>query len=118
GGASGGCLMGQLQRADAGRAFVGQNGAIMDPLANINGETMPLSQVRIPALDRGFLFGDAIYEVLRVYGGKPWLADGHFARLRQSLDSLRILHVNVDRLRDRATETLTKSGVKEGLIYI
>lgn len=89
-----------------------------DPLANVNGETMPLSQVRVSALDRGFLFGDAVYEVLRVYGGKPWLADGHFARLHQSLESLRIGGVDVDRLRARVMETLAKSGVREGLIYI
>ena len=36
----------------------------MEPLANLNGKQMPLSEVMIPALDRGFLFGDAIYEVL------------------------------------------------------
>jgi len=44
----------------------------LEPLANINGVQMPLSEVVVPALDRGFLFGDAVYEVLRVYGGKPF----------------------------------------------
>ena len=38
-------------------------------LANLNGVQMPLEEVKIPALDRGFLFGDAVYEVLRIYGG-------------------------------------------------
>ena len=47
---------------------------------------MPLSEAKVPALDRGFLFGDAIYEVLRVYGGRPWLEDEHFARLARSLE--------------------------------
>ena len=59
-------------------------------LANVNGTLMPLDEVRISALDRGFLFGDAIYEVLRVYGGRPWLLDEHLQRLRRSLESIRL----------------------------
>jgi D-alanine transaminase len=89
-----------------------------DPLANLNGTLMQLSQVRISALDRGFLFGDAVYEVLRVYGGRPWLADEHFARLRQSLESLRIVNVDAASIRRRVAETLAKSGVREGMVYI
>lgn len=43
----------------------------MDPLANLNGIQLPLAEVKVSALDRGFLFGDAVYEVLRVYQDKP-----------------------------------------------
>ena len=49
--------------------------------ASSTASRMPLSEAKVPVLDRGFLFGDGIYEVLRVYGGKPWLEDDHFARL-------------------------------------
>jgi D-alanine transaminase len=87
-------------------------------LANVNGTTMPLDEVRISALDRGFLFGDAVYEVLRVYGGRPWLLDEHFQRLRRSLESIRLTGVDVDRLRGRMLDTLAQSGVREGIIYI
>ncbi len=87
-------------------------------LANVNGTTMPLDEVRISALDRGFLFGDAVYEVLRVYGGRPWLLDEHFQRLRRSLESIRLTGVDVERLRSRMLETLTQSRVREGIIYI
>ena len=45
---------------------------------------MPLADVKVSALDRGFLFGDAVYEVLRVYEGRPWLAEEHLRRLEQS----------------------------------
>ena len=41
----------------------------MDPIANVNGRQMPLAEVLISALVRDFLFGDAVYEVIRVYGG-------------------------------------------------
>lgn len=88
------------------------------PLANVNGELLPLSEVRISPLDRGFLFGDAVYEVLRVYAGKPFLADEHFVRLRNSLAAIRLTGVDVERLRRRTEETLAKSGVGEGLIYM
>lgn len=55
-----------------------------------NGAAQALTDVRIPALDRGFLFGDGVYEVVRAYGGKLWLWDEHEARLRRSLDGLGI----------------------------
>jgi hypothetical protein len=40
----------------------------MNALANVNGQQMPLSEVRISALDRGFLFGDAVYDQRRRAG--------------------------------------------------
>ena len=52
----------------------------MNPLANLNGKIMPLDEVTISPLDRGFLFGDAVYEVLRIYQGRPWLEQEHFDR--------------------------------------
>ena len=90
----------------------------MDPIANLNGEQMPLSEVRVSALDRGFLFGDAIYEVLRVYNGKPWLADEHFARLTRSLNAIRIHGIDVARLRKRMQETIAAGPFKEATVYI
>ena len=45
----------------------------MPALANLNGQIMPLEEVKVSALDRGFLFGDAVYEVMRIYqGGRIW----------------------------------------------
>src|SRR5436190_84603 len=88
------------------------------PLANVNGDILPLSAVRISPLDRGFLFGDAIYEVLRIYGGKPFLADEHFRRLDSSLAAIRLDGVDTVRLRAHMMETLAQSGVREGIVYI
>jgi D-alanine transaminase len=90
----------------------------MEPLANLNGATMPLSQVRIPAQDRGFLLGDAVYEVLRVYQGKPWLAREHFARLGRSLDAVRIGGVDLGRLEKRMHETIAAGPFREATVYI
>lgn len=87
------------------------------PLANWNGEILPLDQVRVSVLDRAFLFGDAIYEALQVHTGKIWLCMEHMQRLRRSLAQLRI-PCDVDRLEQRMQETLAKSGTQFGLIYI
>jgi D-alanine transaminase len=56
----------------------------------LNGAFMPLSEARIPVLDRGFIFGDGIYEVVPVYGRKPFRWAQHHARLVRSLGELRI----------------------------
>jgi len=51
----------------------------------LNGEFMPIEEARIPVLDRGFIFGDGIYEVVPVYGGRPFRWPQHLARLERSL---------------------------------
>ncbi|HZU38966.1 MAG TPA: aminotransferase class IV [Gemmataceae bacterium] len=90
----------------------------MQALANLNGEQMPLEEARVPALDRGFLFGDAVYEVLRVYGGRPWLVDEHFHRLANSLQAIRLIGVDLKRLRRRMDETITAGPFREAIVYI
>jgi D-alanine transaminase len=88
------------------------------PLANVHGELMPLEQVKVSALDRGFLFGDAVYEVLRIYRGRAFLEDEHFERLARSLTSLRIAGVDVDGLRRRMHETIRAGGFGEATCYL
>jgi D-alanine transaminase len=90
----------------------------MQALANLNGEILPLTEVRISPLDRGFLFGDAVYEVLRVYQGRPWLEEAHFLRLGRSLDAIRIRGVDVARLRRRMHETLAAGRFGEATVYV
>jgi D-alanine transaminase len=92
--------------------------ATKTPLANLNGVTMPLSEVMVPALDRGFLFGDAVYEVIRVYAGKPFLLDEHWARLERSLREIRIAGVDLGRLKQRMMQTLQASGCRESMVYL
>jgi D-alanine transaminase len=90
----------------------------MQPLANINGEILPLADAKISALDRGFLLGDAVYEVLRVYQGKPWLEAEHFARLQASLRAIRILGVDEGRLRQRMHDTIAAGPFSEATVYL
>ncbi|MFZ6711629.1 D-amino acid aminotransferase [Undibacterium sp. TC9W] len=61
-----------------------------EALVYLNGEMTPLSEAKIPVLDRGFIFGDGIYEVIPVYGRKMFRADQHLARLFRSLAAIGI----------------------------
>src|SRR5439155_9401910 len=90
----------------------------MNPLANLNGKIMPLDEVAISPLDRGFLFGDAVYEVLRVYRSCPWLEREHFERLGRSLTAIRIGGVDLERLRRRMHETIAAGSFQEATVYI
>jgi len=56
----------------------------------LNGDYLPLSEARVPVLDRGFIFGDGIYEVVPVYGRKPLRLAQHLARLQNSCDAIRL----------------------------
>ncbi len=58
--------------------------------AYLNGEFLPLDQACVPVMDRGFLFGDGIYEVIPVYGGRLFRLAHHLERLQNSLDAVRI----------------------------
>ncbi len=87
-------------------------------LANLNGVEMPLEEVRIPALDRGFLFGDAVYEVLRIYRGKPWLMNDHWQRLARSLEAIRIRGVDLRRVQERMLATIAAGKFQEAIAYI
>lgn len=59
-------------------------------LVYLNGEYCPLAEARVPVMDRGFLFGDGIYEVVPVYGRKPFRLAEHLQRLDRSLAQVRI----------------------------
>jgi D-alanine transaminase len=56
----------------------------------LNGQLQPLNEAKISVLDRGFIFGDGVYEVIPVYGRRLFRFDEHMARLARSLDKLRI----------------------------
>ena len=60
------------------------------PIAHFNGELLPLDRIAISPLDRGFIFGDGVYEVIPVYAGTPLRAREHFERLQRSMDEIRL----------------------------
>lgn len=59
-------------------------------LVYLNGEFIPLSEARISIMDRGFLFGDSIYEVIPAYGGRLFRLQHHLQRLENSLHAIQM----------------------------
>jgi len=59
-------------------------------IAYLNGSYLPLEETRVSVMDRGFLFGDGVYEVIPVYGGRLFRLPHHLQRLANSLNAVRI----------------------------
>ncbi|MFO0844497.1 MAG: aminotransferase class IV [Gemmataceae bacterium] len=87
-------------------------------LCVLNGVRMPVTEARVSVLDRGFLFGDGIYEVMRVFRGRCWLEDDHFARFKRSLTEIKIHGVDLERLRKQAHETIAAGGFRDAVVYM
>ena len=62
----------------------------MSEIVYLNGEFMPIEDAKIPVLDRGFIFGDGVYEVIPVYSKHPFRMQEHLARFRRSHDAIRL----------------------------
>jgi len=60
----------------------------------LNGDFMPIEQARISVLDRGFIFGDGVYEVIPVYSRRPFRLAEHLVRLQSSVDAIRLANPN------------------------
>lgn len=85
----------------------------------INGEIVPAETARIPVLDRGFMYGDGLFETLRVTAGQPRLWDAHFDRLRMGADLLRInLPPDPRAARSHADKLLEANEAKDVVLRI
>lgn len=87
--------------------------------AYLNGDYLPLTDAKISVMDRGFLFGDAVYEVIPVYEGRLFRLDEHLARLANSLTGIRLSQVFNDSLyRDICQELVTRNGGGNQSVYL
>ncbi|HEX7440544.1 MAG TPA: aminotransferase class IV [Caldimonas sp.] len=96
---------------------------IPDTLCYLNGEYGSLRDTKVSVLDRGFIFGDGVYEIIPAYGGKLFRFDEHMARLSRSLAKLRIANPLkpeqwLERARKLAAALIEKTGAADQLIYI
>ncbi|MEO5845264.1 MAG: aminotransferase class IV, partial [Caldimonas sp.] len=94
-----------------------------DSLCYLNGEYVPLPEARVSVLDRGFIFGDGIYEVVPVYGRKVFRFDEHMARLGRSLAKLRMTNpLSRDQWLERCRKLIAafadRGGTADQLVYI
>jgi len=62
----------------------------------LNGEFLPIEEAKVSVLDRGFIYGDGVYEVVPVYGRKSFRLPQHLTRLQHSLDGIRLANPHTD----------------------
>jgi D-alanine transaminase len=75
----------------------------------LNGSFLPRSEAQIPIMDRGFLFGDGVYELIPVFNKKVFLLDEHLKRLKNSLN---LIQMNEIKDLDKIINTLIKKNTK------
>jgi len=93
--------------------------ALPDTLCHLNGQTLPLRDAKVSVLDRGFIFGDGVYEVVPVYGRRLFRFDEHMARLARSLAKLRIANPHTrDGWLALARELVAAQPADDQLLYI
>lgn len=83
----------------------------------LNGEYIAAADAKISIFDRGFLFGDGVYEVLPVYKGKPFFVEKHIARLHSNLDKIKITMPDLD-WEDLIHRLIKENGGGDLQIYI
>lgn len=90
-----------------------------DSQAYLNGEFLRLGDARVSVLDRGFIFGDGIYEVVPIYGGKPFRMEQHLNRLERSLRETRIsCELGRADWEGIQRELVSRSGLGDCMVYI
>ena len=89
----------------------------MDELRyHVDGELVPASEATVSVADRGFAYGDALFETVRVYGGEPFAWDAHVDRLERGYETLGIDGPSEPELRERLDATLAANDVREAAV--
>lgn len=86
--------------------------AMISPTINVNGTITPAEEARIPVLDRGFLYGDSVYEVFRTYQNVPLFLEDHFERLE---NSARLIHMRIDQSRNELMSAIRSTARAAGV---
>ena len=87
---------------------------MLRPTGYIDGGIAPLEEIRVPVLDRGFLYGDSVYEVFRTYAGIPFLFAEHHARLQ---NSARLCRMQITQSEEEIMDAIRKTVAASGAAY-
>ena len=91
----------------------------MNDLIWMNGQVSPLADARIGVEDRGYQFADGVYEVIRLYDGRPFTLREHLERLERSAAGIQIeLATDRDALAADILRFVPRTGVRDGMIYL
>ena len=87
--------------------------------AYLNGQFMPVSEAKISPLDRGFLYSDGVYEVIPAYSRALFGYEGHMARLKRSLDGIRLKNPLTDeKWRELILKLVAESSFEDQAVYL
>jgi D-alanine transaminase len=91
----------------------------MPDIGFVNGRFLPLEETMVSVEDRGFQFGDGIYEVIRTYHGQPFQLDAHLARLERSAKAIELpLPWNLQQWATHVRDGIKRSGYPESKVYL
>src|SRR3954452_13630192 len=91
----------------------------MNEMIWINGDVMPLAEARVGGEDRGYQFADGVYEVIRLYEGRPFTLREHLERLERSAAGIRMtLPLSRDALGGEIRKFIRGTPVRDGMIYL
>ncbi len=83
----------------------------------LDGELLDAHEARVPATDDGLLRGDGIFEIVRLYGGRPFALDEHLERMALSARNLR-LPLDIQAVRGDVTRLLEAAGARDGVLRL
>jgi len=87
-------------------------------LFHVDGEVVPEREATVSVRDRGFMYGDGVFETLRVYGGEPFEWESHRERLGRAAERLGLADAVPDDLRERVEETLEANDLDEAYLKV
>ena len=90
----------------------------MPELAYLNGEIKPIDETSVPVNDRGYMFGDAVYEFIASYNGKLFCMDEHLDRLEHSMSMLSYPPMDRKTLTKQVQHLFDKAGISRAAVYI
>ncbi len=90
----------------------------VSPVVYLNGEYLPSDEARISVLDRGFIYGDGVYEVIPVYARQPFRMQQHLRRLQYSLDGIRLANPMSDAQWEKTvSELIARQAFADQAVY-
>lgn len=91
----------------------------MPDIGFLNGTFMPVNEVKVSIEDRGFQFGDGVYEVVRTYRGVPFQLEAHLERLQRSAEAIRLENpFPSNEWKERIHEGIARAGYSECKVYL
>ena len=90
-----------------------------EAIVYLNGAFLPIGEAKIPVLDRGFIFGDGVYEVIPAYGREPFRMRHHLARLAHSCDGIGLANPHADAEWERLVrELIARQPFDDQAVYL